>query len=409
MPTPPLHEDEVRRTIEAYEAAGRNMTHAAAALGKDRATVQSRIRKFAAQGLLGYAPVMPGFAVKSVSSKAADGAWVRQTREAGEVFEPLPGHIVKGESAYVDPDGRILGKWVKTKLEPTAVDVAETLKAAFENYEPAAKPAPAPEAVAEELLTLYPLADFHLGMFSWGAETGTNWDLKIAEKVLGRTMDAVVAGSPRSATAVVLGGGDLIHSDNQENRTARSGNQLDVDGRYQKIIASASRLVVRTIDQCLGHHARVVVRVLKGNHDEHSSVAVAYFLLAWYRNEPRVEVDVDPSLFWWRKFGAVLLGATHGHEAKAKDMPAIMAHRRAADWGATKYRHVHTFHLHHTAKIRDTISGVVVETHESPAPQDAWHWGCGYLSGRSMQSVTYDSRFGEFSRHHQAILDGGEG
>jgi len=31
------------------------------------------------------------------------------------------------------------------------------------------------------------------------------------------------------------------------------------------------------------------VRILKGNHDEHAAVAVSYFLLAWYRNEPRVK------------------------------------------------------------------------------------------------------------------------
>lgn len=407
MPTPPLSPEDMQAAVDALALHG-TITKAALALGMNRNTFDCRVKRAAEAGLVGYSPVMPGFAVKSVSNKAADGSWVKQTKAPGEVFEPLPGHVVKGESALVDADGREVMKWVKTKAEQSPIDVAETLKNAFKDYKPAAKRAPAPKAADEDLLTLYPLADFHLGMFSWGAETGTNWDLKIAEKVLGRTMDAVVAGSPRSGTAVVLGGGDLIHSDNQENRTARSGNQLDVDGRYQKIVASASRLVVRKVDACLEHHGKVVVRILKGNHDEHSSIAVAYFLLAWYRNEPRVAVDVDPSLFWWLKFGVVLLGATHGHEAKAKDMPAIMAHRRAPEWGVTKYRHVHTFHLHHTAKIRDTISGVVVETHESPAPQDAWHWGCGYLSGRSMQSITYDSRFGEFSRHHQAILDGGE-
>ena len=59
-------------------------------------------------------------------------------------------------------------------------------------------------------------------------------------------------------------------------------------------------------------HKRVRVRILKGNHDEHAAVAVAYFLLGYYRNEPRVTVDVDPSLFWWHRFGRVLLGATHG-------------------------------------------------------------------------------------------------
>ena len=84
---------------------------------------------------------------------------------------------------------------------------------------------------------------------------------------------------------MVLGGGDLIHSDTNDNKTARSGNALQVDGRYDKVIGAACRLVARTIDAALHTHNRVRVRILKGNHDEHAAVAVAYYLLGWYRNE----------------------------------------------------------------------------------------------------------------------------
>ena len=46
------------------------------------------------------------------------------------------------------------------------------------------KPAPkikAPKGHDSELLTLYTLTDFHLGMYSWAAETGNDWDMSIAE------------------------------------------------------------------------------------------------------------------------------------------------------------------------------------------------------------------------------------
>jgi hypothetical protein len=147
------------------------------------------------------------------------------------------------------------------------------------------------------------------------------------------------------------------------------------------------------------------VRILPGNHDEHASVAVAYFLLAWYRNEPRVTVDVDPSLFFWFRFGKVLLGATHGHTVKLKDMASIMAHRRAADWGATRHRFVHGFHIHHTSKFATEGNGVISESHQTPTPQDAWHFGAGFLSGRSMQSISYHREFGEVSRVRVAMMD----
>jgi hypothetical protein len=183
---------------------------------------------------------------------------------------------------------------------------------------------------------------------------------------------------------------------------------LDVDGRYQKGLLVASRLMVRTADAALRHHKRVTIRILPGNHDEHSSVAIAYFLLAWYRNEPRVTVDVDPSLFFWFRFGQVLIGATHGHTVKIAQMPGIMAHRRAADWGATKFRVVHGFHLHHSAKIATEGNGVICEIHQAPIPQDSWHFGSGFLSGRSLQAITYHRDYGEISRVRTAILDAGK-
>lgn len=101
----------------------------------------------------------------------------------------------------------------------------------------------------------------------------------------------------------MLGGGDLLHADNSENRTARFGNALQVDGRRPKVLMAACKLMVRTVELCLACHRHVTLRILPGNHDENSAVSVAYFLAAWFRDEARVTVDLDPSLFWWFRWG----------------------------------------------------------------------------------------------------------
>jgi len=207
-------------------------------------------------------------------------------------------------------------------------------------------------------------------------------------------VEDTLARSTASGHCIVLGGGDLLHADNSENKTARSGNVLQVDGRYQKVVGVATKLMVRTTEAALRRHGRVTVRILPGNHDEHSAVAVAYFLAAWFRNEPRVTVDLDPSLFFWFRFGTVLLGATHGHTVKAKDMASIMAHRRAKDWGETKFRFIHCFHVHHREVLATEGKGVITEVHQAPIPQDAWHFGAGFLSGRSIKAITYHERLG---------------
>lgn len=366
----------------------------------------------AERGELGTKPVLPGFAIRSTTTQADAGGtvertWVTQSKAATAAPTPIPaGHVVKGISKLTDGEGRTLVEWIKTREGSDPLDVVAAIKAAFADHPAGALPVPAPAHVAGDLLTLVPAADWHVGMYAWGKENGgANWDLKLAEDTIGRAVEDAIERSPASGHAVVLGGGDLLHADNSDNRTARSGNALQVDGRYPKVLETACFLMVRAVDAALRRHGHVTVRILPGNHDEHAAVAVAWFLFAHYRNEPRVTVDTDPSLFWWLRFGRVMLGATHGHTVKIADMPAIMAHRRAEDWGATRFRYVWGFHLHHRAKYATEGQGVISEVCQSPVPQDAWHFGAGFLSGRSIQTITYHRAFGEVSRATVAILD----
>jgi hypothetical protein len=404
-----LTDDLLRRAVALN--AERGLRSASIEMDVSPSTFQYYLKRAAARGLSGTEPVMPGYEISRVSTSLdASGDKLRehiqQRPERGESFEMPDGHIAKGYSVLLDGDGRTIQQWVKTRegqIDP--LEIAEQLKAAFDGYEPCATPKAKTGAAQSALLTLIPCNDWHVGCYIWGDEASENWDLGIAEARIGAAIDDLVARTPPSETAVVLGGGDLLHSDNNLNRTAASGNPLDVDGRYPRVLMTACRLCVRTVDQALDRHGNVIVRILPGNHDEHASVAIAYFLLAWYRNEPRVEVDADPSLFWWFRHGLTFLGATHGHTVKMKDMPQIMAHRRAEDWGASKFRYVHGFHLHHSSKLATEGGGVICEIHQAPVPMDAWHFGSGYLSGRSLQAITYHESYGEISRARVAIID----
>lgn len=402
-----LTDEECKEAVELKKLHGTN-TAAADALGIARPSFEYRLRVAAQRGfMLGEPPAMPGFRIASVTTDA-DGKTisVQQKPEHGAPFEVPPGHLVKGVSALVNQDGEQILKWIKTRegqLDP--LQVCEWLKEAFANYQSPVTPTLAPAATSDDLLTILLCNDWHIGMFAWGKEVGENWDLKIAERTIGEAVEDTIERSPASDTCVVLGGGDLIHADNSDNKTAKSGNVLQVDGRYPKVVMTAGRLIVRTTDAALRQHRNVIIRILPGNHDEHTAVAIAYFLAAWYRNEPRVTVDVDPSLFWWFRFGLCMFGATHGHTVKIKDMPSIMAHRRAEDWGATKFRYVHGFHLHHSAKVATEGNGCICEVHQAPIPQDAWHFGAGFLSNRSLQAITYHRDFGEIGRVRTAILD----
>lgn len=401
-----LTREQLAETVERVKQFP-TLQQAADALDITYRALYYRLKSAARAGLvLDEKPAMPGFRVSQVTTHPDGKQTVQQKPEHGGPFEMPAGHVIKGKSTLVGPDGATLLEWIKTKegqIDPLAI--VEQLKASFVDYKPAALPAPTPSAPAAELLTLLPCNDWHVGMFGWRKEVGENWDLKISLATIGAAVEDTVARSPSSAECIVLGGGDLLHADNSENKTAKSGNVLQVDGRYPKVVDAAAMLMVKTVDAALRRHEHVTVRILPGNHDEHSAVAIAYFLRAWYRNETRVTVDVDPSLFFWFRFGRVMLGATHGHTVKLAQMPSIMAHRRAEDWGATKFRYVHGFHIHHSSKVATEGNGVICESHQAPIPQDAWHFGAGFLSGRSLQAITYHRDFGEIGRVRTAILD----
>jgi len=412
MAIPPLDDETLRETVEAYKAAGKNAAELARRTGMSVSTIKDRIAKAARRGMLGTAPVLPGFRITKTTAVTNEHGdivreFVQQKPEAEGQFSMPEGHALKGVSAYLNATGNVVGQWVKTKageLDPLAI--VEAIKAALGDYERPGPVTPAPASSDVDLLTLYPCGDWHLGLHAWHREAEADWDLKIAERVIGKAMQSVIGHSPPAGTAVILLGGDTLHADNSNNQTPRSGNVLDVDGRYQKVIGSTCLLLVNVIEWALHKHENVIVRVLRGNHDDHACVAVTYHLAGWFRSEPRVTVDLDPSLFWWHRFGNVLLGATHGHEATPREMPGIMAQRKAEDWGQTKHRYVHTFHLHRSEKTVGTNSGIVCEIHETPIPKDGWSYGRGFLSGRSVKSITYHRDQGEKTRCVETIADG---
>jgi hypothetical protein len=141
----------------------------------------------------------------------------------------------------------------------------------------------------------------------------------------------------------------------------------------------------------------VIVKAVPGNHDPQAIWALAFTLSAYFSNEPRVEVDLGPSKFWFYRFGKVLLGSTHGDTAKPEQLGAIMACDRAEDWGKTKYRYFYTGHIHSSNKKE--FPGMVWESFRTLAAQDSYAAGHGYRAGRDMLAIVHHKDWGEVERH----------
>lgn len=391
-----LTQDEIERRAAAYREHG-SYKKAADALGMGKETLRESLVKGAERGLLGTDPVLPGYAIKSIASKTADGAWVKQTKAAGEKYETPAGHAVNGESALVDADGRVIQRWIKTAREQEARDALElAIHEAFDRHAGYAELPPAPVFTDASLLTIYPIVDLHLGLYAWGRETGSDYDLKIAAALLRNTVSNLVARSASSHTAIVLDMGDYFHADDSRNQTKRSGNPLDVDTRYARVLQVGVELAVHCIELALQKHEHVIYRKLPGNHDDETSLMLAIALAAWFRNNPRVTVDTDPSRFFMHQHGKVMIAATHGDMLKMGDMAGFMAANWAKVWGATEFRYAYTGHVHHD-RVKSG-GGVRSESFNTLAAKDAWHAASGYVSARSAVSITMHKEMGEIDR-----------
>lgn len=406
MSAPPISDEVLRHTVEAWWRHERAHAPAAAELGVTTACLSHRLRTASKRGLMirdAYTgKTMPGFEIANLTTVTdKDGNVVRtsmrQRPERGPKFELPPGQAIGRTTLHLDADGHIIEQWPRVGPgERDPVEMARLIKEALNGID-AAPPVDAPCDAETDICNLIPLSDWHIGLHTWGREVGENWDLKIAEQRISASMDRVLARAPVADTGIVLGGGDLTHNDDRTNATPASKHQLQVDGRYPLVLQTAIRLVAHTIDRALLRHKRVIVRVLEGNHDPHAHVAVTYAMVERYRLEPRVEVDCDPSLFWCYPFGKVMLAATHGHTLKGhatREMPSLMATLWPAIWGATRHWYAHTFHLHHKEKQVDENGGVETRVHQAPIPRDVYAFGKGYVAGRSLGAITYHRESG---------------
>ena len=335
-------------------------------------------------------------AIYAVEKKAALAGFAPAYDMTRTVPAPF---VVRGVSTYYDKEGEVRGQWVKSQLDRNQVEqvIREFVDSLVQDAKGISKPVPTPKIANEDLLAVYPIGDPHFGMYAWAEEAGADFDTGIAEKVTTGAIDRLVAAAPPAHTALFVPLGDLMHADDSKNRTPQNHNILDVDTRHQKVMLVALRAIKHGIYRLLEKHTKVIVRVVRGNHDPHAAFAIALALAEHFSNNERVMVDLSPSLFWYHRFGKVLIGITHGDTTKRGDLLGVMASDRFEDWGQTNFRYWYHGHLH-TSGVEEK-QGVLIEWFRTLAARDAWATGAGFRSGRDMYCIVHHKDFGEIERH----------
>jgi len=390
-----LSHEELLCRAEAYREHG-TLVKAAAALGIKKSAFHDSIKRAAELGLLGPSPTLPGYAIKSLT-ETPNGTYMRQTKEAGPVYEPTAGLAVKGKTTLVNAEGRVITQHIMERADDKAR--AEALAAMIEALKedmPRVNITPAPKGCREDLMNQFTITDNHFGMMSWREETGSDYDLRIAEQLLLDWFSAAVAQAPDAHTAILAQLGDLMHHDALESVTPAHKHVLDADSRLQKVIRVVIRTIRRIIDMLLQKHERVHVVMASGNHDPASSAWLREMLAVMYENEPRITVDNSPSLYYAFEWGRTMLAYHHGHKRGVANIEATIAGMFREMFGRSLQAYVHIGHRHSDDARKGTL--MYVEQHETLAAPDAYAAGGGWLSGRSAKRITYSKEFGEVGR-----------
>lgn len=229
---------------------------------------------------------------------------------------------------------------------------------------------------------LFNASDVHigaLGIHGEGLEDTHRALMETTERLIERVAQR---GRPRRVVAVL--NGDWFHADTPRGTTTR-GTPLDMACTPDEAFGVGCDIAIEYIDRLrsLGH---TTVYVVRGNHDNMTSLALNRVLIEAYRRIDGVEV-VEATCEPWHMMmlGKAHLYFEHGDGPKGAKITPVMAKVGKAMWGQCNHHYAFTGHLHHM-KVLDEY-GVVHIQMPSLARPDRYHAKGGWCTSTRMQEA----------------------
>lgn len=322
----------------------------------------------------------------------------------------IPGHLtMHNTTVQYNADGVAIQEW--RRLSPTVEMMKDIVAGLCEQVKGKGKLkwCPAKKTDTDDLLFELDIYDAHVGMYADERETrDEDYDCDIAAARMVATAEGIASRARRPQKVVVVFGGDMLHADNRTNRTEASGNILDVDTRYHRVVQYVISACTDVIQIAAAIGSEVEIVVLEGNHSANSEVWLAYVLQALYSHDPRVTVKLHPSPRKMMVWGDNLLVWAHGDKMAAPKWAQVIAAEFSKEWGATKYRHLKCGHVHHQKAIAPVMveeqAGILVEYLPALCASDAWHAGAGFIgSMKGCVGFEYSKKLGCITRYFQPV------
>jgi hypothetical protein len=308
-------------------------------------------------------------------------------------------HTIENNTSPKNP--RFIQKCWLTKKALNHEEIKESIKKDLIKYSPKYKPIKRIKTKEKHLLEIN-IPDYHFGQLSWDKETGEeNYDIKIAEKLLHNCVDYFINITEYFKKDRILFpvGSDFFNVNNALATTAK-GTRQDEDCRWPKSFRRGLNLLIGIIDK-LRNIADVDIYVIPGNHDVERAYYLGVALECQYRNDKCVYIENNPKIRKYYTYNKNLIGLTHGHEIKAKELPLTMSTEAKEYWSNSNYIEFHTGHLHH--EIVKEYQKIKVRTIPSLCAASAWSKLKGFNSVRESQSFIWHPTKGNIAQFNYHI------
>jgi len=335
-------------------------------------------------------------------------------------FSPAvtPEHLsLSKTTVQYNADGEVIQEW--KRLIPQAKDMEEFVSMLCERVEGKAKVKTRNPTKTDnsEVLAEMSIYDSHIGMYASVNETNdADYDCDIAGNLMVNTAEALAARYNKPSRIVVTFGGDIMHSDTRNTRTEKSGNVLDIDSRFHRVVDYAVKACYDVVQIAAKVATKVDIVIVEGNHDWHSCVWLSSVLKAFYNDCKDINVVDQQSSRKHMVYGNNLLVWAHGDGAAMNQWPQIIAAEFAPQWGATKHRHLKMGHIHHKKKnqpvrvVSETKNGweehrgLLVEHLPALCVSDAWHAEKGFIGSiKGASGFEYHKQKGLITRFYQHV------
>jgi len=366
--------DRQREVVEAWENSERNASRAAISLDVTPATVRNIIH-----------------GVKARASAAG------YTEHWNSIHLVGPGESVVGRSVYTaDPDGN--KTWLKTKRTASEAEKADAFNAFVDQLcqgvIPVKRKPKGKKVRKDDLMPTIIIGDAHIGALAFRKDTGDrDFNVGKATREVDEAICALVDQMPEARNGLLVSLGDLAHSDRGNPASTTKGTLVDMSCSYEDQLRACAQVMMNGVEQMLTKVDNVTLVVARGNHDDHTSLAVQVILETYFRNEPRVNVLKSSQYVHYVRWNKWLLGIHHGDKIKAAKLAQIMPRDMPKDWGETTHRQFLVGHFHH-ASVQE-FEGCTVSKHGCLAPPDRWHSSMGFNSAHTMDLIVYKAEGGK--------------